>query len=250
MANKNATQTGSCYWMPAQVPFSGVDGERKVATTKDAEDRIKIVASTTNLVTSFAKVTDLKGTGLWSEETVPVLSMFGKRDSARPWLYFKRHLPLIANARIRAELLNVGSEGAGHLVYLALPQSEESEQPSLANPQDVGENFIIPVDAKFTGTLNEDTSTETNPQEEDLVIWGAITNLNSALVRLTGADGRNWMNDPTPVWAVAGRAASELPILYWPRPYALPRQRTIKFSFKNAASENGGGIYLVAQKLK
>jgi hypothetical protein len=256
--NRKPTPTGTVYYMPAPIGLTGVNGETQIATTKDANESVNIIGGMCDLNYSFGKVTDLRSVGLWSDDQVPLLTMFGMSGSARPLLYYKRPLPLMAGARLRAEVLNLTGETGGHLVYVGLLQSEAKNVPALLNPQDNGEMYIIPVNSKFSGVLNQRTTTETNPEDRDVVVWGAFTNLGEALIRITGADGRQWMNDPTPVWAVCGKRFGVTPILYWPRPYALPRQRTLKFEFLNVGElqagvltpEASGQIYLIAQKLK
>jgi hypothetical protein len=58
------------------------------------------------------------------------------------------------------------------------------------------------------------------------------------------------MNDSTPIWAIAGRASGNKPVLEWPRPYVLPPNSTIKAEFENPGGEAGGSIFFVCRKLK
>lgn len=245
-------QTGSCYWMPADVGLSGADGvgETKTAIIKAPRTDIDIIGGITDLFNAQVLVTDVKGLPLWSESLVPILALFGTRDSAEPLRQLKRPQRLTTNGRLRAEVLNVIGESGGTLVFVGLPNEERPKtEPTLTDPHLIGEPFFLQLGSKFTSSALDHTSGETNPQDDPVVVWGAITDLNSALVRLYGADGTPWMSDFTPVWALAGRPAGVYPVMDWLRPYVIPPGGIIKSEFQNPGSEPDGSVYLVCQRM-
>lgn len=239
---------GRCLWLPATIPFTSTLNETQFGTTQDVKADLLVVGAMTNLTGATVKVGDVSGRASLASELVPILSLFGKRDSARPIFYFPRVVPLGFGNRIETEAKNAGTEASGHVVFVGVPQEQPQAQIDGLDAQ--GLPFVFSVDAKFTATANEINSLATPEQDQNVVIHGAFTNMASAQLRVQGVAGEQWCNDFTPVWAMAGRATSQLPVLLWPRPYLVPKGSSMTIDFKNVGSEAAGSkLWFVAQRL-
>lgn len=238
---------GRSYWLPAAIPFTATLNETVFGTTVDAKADLNILGGLTNLTGATVKVNDVSGRLVLTADLTPVLSLFGKRDSARPMFYYPRSIPLGFGNRIEVEAKNDAAEAASHVVFVGIP--DEPPQAQIEGIEEIGQPFIFAVDSKFTATLNEIKSPTTPEQETHFLIHGAFTNLASAQLRIQGVHGEQWTSDFTPVWAFAGRATSQLTVHLWPRPYLVPRGSTLTIDFKNVGTEASGKLWLVGQKL-
>jgi hypothetical protein len=244
-----AEKLGRCYWLPSAIALTSTANEIITGVTPEAKADISIVAALTDLTVSRFKVRDLSGQLTLTNEYLPILSMFGKRGGPRPAYYYPTPIPLDFRNRLDTEVKNAasGPEAAGHVVYLGVPREPAQAELTLEG-RGYPSGFF--VNANFTGTANEIVSVTSPELDKDFVITGAITDLQSAQVRIQGVRAEAWMTDFTPVWALAGRRTDDIPAFLWPRKYLIPRNGTITIDFKNVGSEAAGlGIYFVGQKL-
>lgn len=240
---------GRSYWLPAAVPLTSTANEVQFGNTLEAKADIDIAGGVTNLAVSTFKLRDVSGKQAPANEYAPLYTLFGKRDSARHPYYWPRALRLNFGNRLEAEVKNAaaGAEAAGHLVFLGIPV--ESPQSSIEGLETQGVTRVFSINSQFTGSAADLFSVTSPEQDGDFIVHGAYTDLASAQLRITGVHGEQFMNDWTPIWALACRSTSQLPVLHWPRPYLIPRGSTITVDFKNPAAEASGKLYLVGQKL-
>jgi hypothetical protein len=241
-------EVGRSIWMPASIPFTGVLNETQSGQTSDAQQDTDILGGATALTGATVKVRDVSGKYQLASESVHIYTLFGKRDSARPIYYWPRPLPLDFRGQLEIDAVNAGTEAAGHVVFIGLPRAERDMR--IDETQQQGYPATVPVDMGFGAVANEVTNKRTAKLDRDFLVYGAFTNSASAQLRAMGVDGRLWTSDYPPVWAVAGRAAAEQPVLFWPRPYLIPKGSTVAFDFKNIDAEAAGTkLTLVGHKL-
>jgi hypothetical protein len=97
-------------------------------------------------------------------------------------------------------------------------------------------HYLIQVDVDFTSTANEEKPKQTKGIDKDVLILGAITDLNSALVKITDdSTGYAFSNQRVNVKAIAGKSGNAVPVLPW-EPYELAAGRTLSLDFKNGAT--------------
>jgi hypothetical protein len=233
--------------MPASIPFTSTLNETQFGQTRDAKADVDVVGGATNLTGATIKARDISGSLILSTELMPIYTFFGKRESARPVLYYPRARPLDFGNSLEVAAKTEGTEAAGHCVFLCVPRDEADAE--IEGLETRGCPAAIAIDSSFTATANEIIPKATPKQDDDFVIHGAYTTLASAQIRIQGVRGEQWTPDFTPVWAFAGRASSQLNILYWPRPYLIPKGSSISIDFKNVGAEASGKLYLVGQKL-
>lgn len=240
---------GRCYWLPASIPLTSTANEVQYATTPEAKADLQIVGGATNLTVSSFKARDIGGGLLLANDYLPILSQFGKRDSARPVHYYPTPIPLGFGNRIELEVKNAasGAEAAGSVVFVAIPDEPAHGEVELVGRGHPSGFF---VNANFTGSANDHTTRQSPELDSDFVICGAYTDLASATLRITGIYAEAWMTEFVPVWALAGRRTADVPALMWPRKYLIKRGSTITVDFKNPGAEAAGlGVYFVGQKL-
>lgn len=241
-------EVGRSIWMPASIPFTSALNETQFGQTHDAKADVELRGAATQLTDATVKVGDTSGVANLAAEFVPIYTLFGKRDSARPVFYYPAPVRLDFGNRMEIEAVNVGTEAAGHGVFLGVPRGEVDARVDEGAAG--GYPVTLAVDMGFKEAVNEILTTTTADLDRDTLIYGAFTNAASAQLRASGVRGEQWTTDYTPVWALAGRAASQLPVLHWPRPYLIPRGSTISFDFKNVGAESAGTkIWLVGRKL-
>lgn len=249
----NKVKTSFPYWLSIAVGLDGVAGNRKTGNTLEADADLFLRGGTTNLSTSKAKIGDFSQTSLGSSGPLqmgadtPLLAMFGKRDSARPVLPWGGNFTLLKGGKIRSDVLNVGGESRGHLVFVAEPT--QSDRPAVVVPDNKPMGYFS-VNAGFTGVASEPKSTTTNPLSFDVLILGAYTDLvqASTSIRIIDHTGQAWCNPNSyvPLWAVAGRVASQLPVVRWQAAYYLPAREVMQIGFQNAVAadtpESNGSV--------
>lgn len=249
-------QTSHPFWLPVPVGLTGAAGERKTNPTAAALEDLRVVGGRTNLVTSKGQISDYtKGARagrsgpLQMEADIPLLAMFGKRDSARPLVPYPPQFTLKRDARLRTEVLNVGGESRGYLVFDCVPVAGDGGDYDPAYLAGLN-NFYFTLDMGFGAVAEERKSDQSTSYNFDLLILGAFTDTAAASIGVQIFDhmGRPWqpLDTYVPVWAVAGRGAGQMPINRWVTPYLLPAGHTINCLFQNAVAadgpENNGSI--------
>jgi hypothetical protein len=243
---------GAPYYVPISVPFTATLNEliSVYSQPTQAVGDLDLIGAVSDI--DAAKVQfSINARPVWSSEKVPVPTLFGRPDSVKPVLWFQRPLRLLHGARIRADLTNAGGEAAGTMVFICrqLNVPLALQQP-LGNLQDIGELEIIPLDSQFTGTVNEVKITSTSVLDHDFLLRALHTTLGQATIRMFGLGGQLWMEQPVPIWALAGRATSAIPNQPMQPPCLIPKGYNIQVEFTNAGPELSGHIYLVGQRLQ
>jgi hypothetical protein len=233
------------FWIPLDAGLTGAAGERLPVQSSSPQYDVNIVGGSTDLITSQAIFGDFTRTDFGSSgplqmaSMAPLLAMLGKRDSALPRRDWPARYPLPKNTKLRGEVLNVGGENRGHLVFAAEPLNVVED--AIPQERSNGVNmFYFSLEMNFSAIAEEDTSDESVEFDRDLLIIGAFTDTAAASigVRITDPKGRNWCppNDFVPVWAMAGRGAGSLPVLRWSEPVLLSKGEILRAAFKNAVA--------------
>lgn len=244
--------TGAPFFLPVTVPFTSVANEQFTVYTNPAitVGDLEVIGAVTDLESLQGQFT-LNKRPMWSSENIPLATLFGKPDGPKPVIWFPRPFPLPGQARIRMDLINIGAEPAGTLVFICRQKNIPAPfEQRLTGLQDTGEMDIAVVDSQFTGTLNEIKRTQTPVVDYDFVVRALHTTLGQPTVRITGLGGQLWMEDGVPIWALAGRANSALPNQPLQPPCFIPRGYFISFEFTNVGTEASGKIFLVGQRLQ
>ena len=240
-------QTAVPYYLPLSVALTGAAGETVLGETNAASAYdLNVLGGVTDLKTSRAAFSVGRRLNMWSSDKIPMTVLFGQIDSPRQVSHWVRPLPLNKGQKLATEVLNSNGEGAGNIVFVC--EQAGVQMPVLTRPHEIGEMGVIAVDSQFTGVLNESPDPIATVQSGwDFVLYGFNTDLATATVRITGCDGRRWMSDFTPIWAIAGRPTSASPTMLLNRPYVIPANQTMEFEFRNDGTEAAGLLYLYGQ---
>jgi hypothetical protein len=242
---------GEPYYLPITVPFTNTINEPKTVWSEPAKavGDLEIIGATMDLE-SVQGHFSINKIPIWSSDDIPLVTMFGKPDSPKPVLWYQRPTRLLAGARVRADLTNVGGEQAGTLVFICRQlNSVMALQKPLADLQDSGEPEVVAVDSEFTGVANEIKRVSTSVQDYDFLIRALHSDLGQATIRIIGLGGKAWMEQSIPIWALAGKAASPLPNQPLQPPTLIPAGYAIQVEFTNVGSEQSGHLYLIGQRL-
>lgn len=242
--------TGVPFYLPVSIPFTSTLNETKTVYTTPGQKvgPLEIIGGIMNLESVQGQFT-LDGRPLFSSENIPLVTKFGKPDGPKPVFWYQPPVPLNKRQRIRADLLNVGAEGAGKFIYTCRQVGVEGPMAqALLDYLGQGAEDTIVLDSKFAGTALNDITANQTPVSDDDFIWRTIhTDLGGdASVRISGIDGRSWMDDFVSLWALAGRATSVIsnqpmqPLCFIPAGYQ------VAFEFKN---EGVGGVAATSGKV-
>jgi len=252
MNARRGLMPGAPYYVPIIVPFTSVVNEPATVYSQPAQTvgDLDIIGAVSNLESPRAQFS-INRNPVWSSEQVPIATLFGRPDSVKPVIWFQRPQRLLHGARIRADLTNAGGEAAGTLVFICRQVDAVLPlQKPLNNLQEIGEQEVIAIDSQFTGTLNETKITATSVLDHDFLLRALHTTLGQASIRIFGLGGRLWMEQPVPIWALAGNAISAIPNQPMQPPCLIPAGYNIQIEFTNVGAEPGGHIFLVGQRLQ
>lgn len=245
-------EIGTPYYLSMAVDFEGAANTEtaRALTTANQNTDIKIYDGITDLKQAFVQFSLQEGRTptLWSTEKIPILSLLGFVDNVRgPLDHWRTQYYLRSNRRLEGNFLNAGAEPAGSVVFLG----EKVEMPSVINVDaEDGDLSVIGIDSKFTNTLSETPDREFSaPKDFPFLLYGFYSDLQRCDVKITGVDGREWMTDWVPVWALAARQDSPLRMLR--RPYLIQSQQTLGVNFRNNAdlAEEKGKLWMVGRRV-
>jgi hypothetical protein len=247
---KRPVNIGTPYYLPMSIALTGVANENVTGKTNtNFNDNLLILGGESDLETSQV-LFSLPGSlpEIWSQSVVPVKTLFGTPDSARPVLWWPYPTPLKVGRFVAASVLNGKGEGAGTFVFHC---AQPTDGPTTLEAARLGPTQIISIDSQFTGTASEQTSTVADPLDYDFLLLGFFSDLALAQIQIIDVQRRFWMSDPCPIWSVAGRQSSELAVQYLRVPYFIPAQQMIKVLFYNNAAnpEASGQLHMVGQRL-
>lgn len=248
-------QTEAPYIMRVDVPFTGTDGESvtvytsaPLSTGRDRQSAVSDTVEILGMMTDITGATGLftrNGDGIWSSDQQPLALNFGKPGSTKPVQWLERPLSLSRGQRVRADLINEAGVGAGTLYFIC---RQKRDQPRVSIPSDLGEPDSITIESGLTGVADERPERAASPVlEEDFLVYGVHTNMNNATMRIFGVDGIPWSDDFVNVWALAGRAADQLPVMRLHQPYLIEAQHKVTAEFVNGSGadvDELGQLYL------
>lgn len=249
-------QTRSPFFLPVAVPFTATVNETAQVSTnpalapgqnRDLSGDLEILGMTSDLVNVTSSFRLNKRT-IWSDDRVPLPMYFGKPDGPKPVRWLEKPLIVPQGYRLYSDLLNVGGEPAGTLVYVGRTRGDTVNHVLV--PEGDGTDDVIEIDSNFTGVADEIKQVSSAIIDDDFLIYGLHTNLSDASVEITGVGGTPWMQEAVPLWAVAGRGTSEHPNQRLHQPYLIPHGYKILMKFYNDGAEASGQLFLKGRRLR
>lgn len=242
--------TGVPFYLPVAVPFTATLNEAATVYTTKAQTAgdLEIIGGIMDLETVQGQFT-LDKLPLFSSENIPLAMYFGRPDGPKPVIWHQPPVPLGSRQRIRADLVNTGAEPAGTLVFICRQLGVEAPMSqALMDYQGQGAPDVIVIDSLFAGSALNDIKPNTSARIDDDFIWKTLhTTLGGdASVRISGINGRLWMDEFVPLWALAGRATSQIPNQPMQPQCFIPADYAIGIEFKNAGV---GGVAVASGKV-
>jgi hypothetical protein len=248
--------TGAPFFLRVDIPFTSTAAETATVYTTQAQNAgdLEILGGVMNLESVQGKYS-VAGAPIWGSSNTPLAMDFGKPDGPKPIIFHQPTLPLGHRQQIKFDLVNTGAEGPGTLVLLCRQKNVPAPQAqALLDYQGKGRRSRHDIDSGFAGTALNQVVPKTSEVIDDDFIWKSMhTNLSGASVRIFGIDGRGWMDDFIPLWALAGRATSQIPNQPVQPPVFIPAGFKVGFEFKNegdgATAETSGRLWLDGQRI-
>jgi hypothetical protein len=226
--------TGLPWLTDMSVPFGAVPvlNEQVVGFTKAQDFDVVTLGAWSSLVSARARLSVTGYARDWSIEQVPVQTFAGNTDKVQPIRWTRQPSILPAQAVIRGDWINSGTEAAGRATwfcdrYRKMPRRLEVIE-SVA--------YFLQLDLSLAGL-----TAFTSPIDDPVLIWGAQTNAAAAARLIQLYDEKQsyqWSAEQLPVYAVAGFVTAVTPLVFYPRPYFLDKRSRLRGNF-DAVTTNG-----------
>jgi len=240
------------YFYLMQVPFSspGVIGEQTPAFSKDVGFDGLIMGAWTDLTAATLQLQASSSGWQYSNEFIPVRSMFGNSTQVNPVLWWEDPVLLTAHSTLKASWKNNGGEsGTFNAVFYAKKTDQYDHAGNLITPGD--QDITVKLTQPFR--LFMDLSVPkpvTSIIDNDILIYGATCNLETStfLIRVINeSNSWAWSSDQIPIRSIAGVDGSVQPILRFDRPYLLPAN--VRLRADTSAQVTGAYIAFTCRRI-
>jgi len=203
-------------------------------------------AAWTDLVAPRVVLTDTSYGNIWSNEKVPISAIAGRSDQSHPLIYLRRPYILLANSVLRGDFIDdAGTEGAGQLIWVCeRPDSEITVSVAASR------EWYWEIDLGLSGGPTSTNRATSQPVNEDILIYGAISTSTGALIRIVDNSTNNgWSDDKLPVGAFAGIDGQSEPIVWYPQPYYVKHNTSMIIEWQNSGSETGKFFTFICERI-
>ncbi len=205
------------FWFRMPVPFTSTAAELISAFTEPEGFDSIVRGGWTDSTSSRVQIVESRTERQWSSVYVPVRSIFGNSNEVAPLFYWGTPVLLEARDQVRGDFINSNSEPAKTACLYA---------EIIGNEKHVGDGKIT-VKRSQSFWLNFDlaaTTATTQPVNDDVLIWGAITNAPVTTIGKISNESTNfaWSSQNIPLRAMAGVDGQVQQIIRYHRPYLVP----------------------------
>ena len=223
------------FFLPMTVPFTSVAGENRQAVTNPYDDDLLVRGASTNLSSGpTARFTAIGGYQ-WSTDLIPLYAQAGHTAKNNIYVWYKRPVVVVKQQSITANFVNgsAAPDAAGRLCFFCeLPSTRQEVNV------EVSRLFWLNMPFQLNGVANESVLGTTQPLDFAVLIWGAMYSGVANTNTLTLFEKNyQWSAEGLPLQFYAGLVANNQPVLYYPRPYYLPKNVRLRGTLVNAASE-------------
>lgn len=235
------------FFLNMQIPFTSQAGENIPTATKGENFDLNVRGAWTDLVDVRARLGSTQNGSQWSTQQVPLLSIAGASDLVHPMLYWRKPFTLGANHIIQGDFTNDGGEAAGNLSFYA----ERTENEVIVSVKR-SETYWLLINLGLSGGATGVGTPQSAALEYPLLVYGLLSTAEAFDVRLMDTSNNYaWSSDQLPIGAFAGLRASGIvqPIMYYPKPYYLRPNATIRAEWTNSGAETGGYLAFICEKV-
>lgn len=237
---------GTQFWfLQQEVPFTGVAGETAQAGTFEQSFPMEIWQAWTDLTQARVQYTQSNTGDFLSQFQVSLIDFAGNSDKVFPHLLWRKPLMLPARSQLRGNFINDGGEEAGNVAFWCRRPDVTFDIEIIGETREFRLLLDLGLEASTpTGHV------ETQSIEYDLLIWG-MTSTTSTITANFKDTSQNvqWAADELPIGAFAGIQSEIQPIVWYPIPWYLPRNSTIRCDFTNVEAEDGKFITFLCERL-
>lgn len=234
------------YWFPLVVPFTSQVGQNISAIFNGKNFDLEMRAAWTDLVAPRVVLTDTSYGLVWSNDKVPLNSIAGRSTQTHPLMYLRRPYLLLANSVLRGDFIDdAGTEVAGQVVWVC-------ERPDSEVTVSVGASreWYWEFDLGLTGGPTTTGRVTTQPVNEDVLIYGALSTSQTSQIRIIDNHTNiGWSDDKLPVGAFAGLTGQPSPVVWYPQPFFCPRNTSMIIEWLNAGSETGKFFTFICERI-
>ena len=233
------------FWLNMAVPFTSTAGEQKQASTDPKQFPLYVMGAWTNLAEPRAQfVGSASGVPL-STQQVLLASLAGKSDKNELVHFWRKPYLLRGQTSLVGNFTNDGGEAAGQVVFHCERPDRLLNVPVLRSQE-----YVLHLALGLNGSASQTGSEPTQSIEYDLLIYGAVSNVEEVTVRFVDSSNNNaWSTEQLPIGAFAGLTGESQQIMYYRTPYYLPAQSTLIAEFSNVGGENDGFIEFLCERI-
>jgi hypothetical protein len=240
--------TAKFFWLNMSVGFTSTSGEQKQGVTLVEQFPLLIRGAWSGLTGPLVQfVSGATGVPL---STLPVQgrTYWGNTVLAHPLNIWRKPYLLPGNTSLRCQFTNTGAEAAGNVNFMC-------ERPDQYSSVQVHETqyYILHLDLGLTGGATQTGNASTQQIEYDLLIYGALsTSTGMTCTFLDTMLNQRWSAQNLDIGSFAGVSSGSTnvqPIMYYPTPYFLPRQDSIRVDWVNAGAESGKFVEFICERI-
>lgn len=242
--NQNIRQAASVYQVPRTVKHSeifwlnmdvnfaapAVANELRTAYSDPEGFSVIVRGAWSNLATARVRFIEDGSRRECSVEQNPILGQAGNSDKTLPIYWWEQPVVLPAQALLRGDFINTGSETGGRVNFMG---------------EIIGRDRDIRVSRSYWFRLLVDLGNasligRTTQLDSDVLIWGASTNAAVTILGriIDNATNYAWMSEQIPVRAFAGLSTAVQPVIRYHRPYLLRALSQLRVEFSSAVTGN------------
>jgi hypothetical protein len=226
------------FFLQLSLPFNAVAGEQVTAQSQDIDFPLNVRGATTELsLANRIQLSDPQKNFQWSSDFVPFASLIGTAARNEIYSWLRRPYFLDRRQPLRAVSINndAAPSAAGNVIFLCekLDTGQQHIIPKTSKP------YYVQLSWRFTGVANQVITALSSAVDYDLLILGATYSAvaSTNTVRIYD-DSSNY------IWSVNslrfeyffGLQGNNQPVLWYPRPYFLPKNGKIRLEETNVAA--------------
>lgn len=252
---------GLPYWLVMKMGFTGPSGEKNPSYTTAAQHKLSLVTATADYLKATVRLSlESQKTRPWSAGMVPLSAYAGQRGLSVPIKPLPRPVTLEKGDRISGDFQSKavvvgGTDPSGRLTFGCIADPDGAGSQEVAAPRHEAENpYIVELTVPFNGSVGESVERDGPSLSRDFLIYGAVSPLNYALVRLMDTRrGYRFSTDYVPISALAGTTSTTYQTVLWPTPYLLEAYSPVRVEAQNNPDNVGGAaevanpIYLIGE---
>jgi hypothetical protein len=246
---KRTVTHSQIFWFKMSVGFNSVVGENVTAFTEPEGFDAICRGAWTDLQGARILLSQTDSDWQFSSTPISLRSIFGNSNEVLPLKWWGSPVYLNARSTLKGDWINTAAEAAGTVCIYSEKTPMLDMRGTELSPGD--KQIIVSNSQMYQLRLDlSKTESTTDPVNNDLLIWGASTNIEtSATIGRIFNETTNyaWSSQQIPIRAMAGVDGQVQPIMRYHKPYLLPAN--VKLRGEINAAVPGGYMQFICERL-